>query len=166
VLTTMRETTSRRIFEDAFVSVAASNGVRAMQGYNFVNESQTTTAQEVQEGVRKSGAQAAIVVTVTRGTVITESGPSYTTTGPPVFEMDYWGFYSTGWMEWNASSTTETVTAQLRLNIYDAGNNLLVWSAITDTVPQDQLSNQAEPIARMFFKALWSRSILVPAPLG
>lgn len=163
VLATARETTSRRIFEDAFVSLAQSRGVRAIQGYNVVQERQSLTAQELETGVRNSGAQAAIVASVIHTSVVTETGPTYTDpNGGPDWQVGYWGYYSTGWMEWSATSTTTTMMAQLKINLYDASTQQLVWSGITNTVSQDQLSNQAMPIAQLIFDALYSRTLIVP----
>jgi hypothetical protein len=165
VLATARETTSRRIFEDTFVGIAQSKGVQAIQGYNVVQERQDLTEQELETGIRNSGSQAAIVVSVNRSTVVTQGGPTYTDPyGGPDWQVGYWGYYSTGWMEWSATSTVTTVMVQLRLNVYDAVSKQLVWSAITNSVAQDQVSNQAVPLAQTLFDGLWSRAILVPAP--
>jgi uncharacterized protein YbjQ (UPF0145 family) len=163
IFATAREITSRNIFEDAFVSLAQQHGVQATQGYNVVSESQNTTAQELEAGVRQSGAQAAIVATAIRTSVTTQTGPTYTDPyGGPNWQPGYYGYYSTGWMEWSPTSTTTTMMVQLKINVYEAASQQLVWSGITDTVAQDQVSNQAVPIAKMFFDALWTRTILVP----
>jgi hypothetical protein len=164
VLATARETTSRNIFEDAFASLAQSHGIRAVQGYSVVTESQTMTQPELEAGIRKSGAQAAIVANVIRSSVTTQTGPTYTDpNGGPNWEVGYWGYYSTGWMEWSPTSTTTTMMVQLRVNVYDAASQQLVWSAITNTVAQDQVTSQAVPLAQMLFDALYSRTILVAA---
>jgi hypothetical protein len=164
VLATARETTARNMFEDAFVGLAQSHGVQAIQGYNVVQENQTINAQELEAGIRRSKAQAAVVVTVIRSSVITETGPTYTDPyGGPQWEVGYWGFYTTGWMEWSATSTTTTVMVQLRINVYEAEGQKLVWSGVTNKVAQDQLSNQVTPLANMIWEALWTRTIVVPA---
>ena len=164
VLATARETTSRNIFEDAFASLAQSHGIRAVQGYNVVTESQSLSAQELEAGIRKSGAQAAIVAKVIRSSVTTQGGATYTDpTGGPNWEVGYWGYYSTGWMEWSPTSTTTTMMVEVKVNVYDAASQQLVWSAITNTIAQDQVSNQAVPMAQMLFDALYSRGVLVPA---
>jgi len=163
VLATVRETTTRRIFEDSFVGLARARGILATQGYTVVEESQTTTPQEVEEGVRRSGAQATIVATVIRKSVTSQTGPTYTVNGPPVWEMGFGGFYAEGWLEWSPSSTTTTMMVQLRLNVYDAASQQLAWSAITNAVSEDKLSTEIDTIAKLFFDALWSRGIIVPA---
>jgi hypothetical protein len=163
VLTTLQETTMRRQFEDDFVALAQGRGVRAVQGYSVLNEAPNTTAPEVEAAVRGAGVQAAIVVNVIRTTVVTDTGPSYVTTGAPVWEVGYDGFYTTGWMAYEPDNYVASTQVQLRMNVYDATTKQLAWSAITNTVPRDQLTGDVWSIAQMLFEGLYKRGILVPA---
>jgi hypothetical protein len=163
VLTTLHETIPRQTFEDDFVNLAQAQGIRAIPGYSILNGAPDVTASEVEARVRGAGMQAAIVVNVIRTTVVIDTGPSYVTTGAPVWEVGYDGYYTTGSMAWEPNTYTESTQVQLRMNVYDATSKQLVWSAITNTVSQDQLSGGVYSIARMLFDGLYKRGILVAA---
>ncbi len=163
VLTTLRQTIPRRTFEDDFVGLAQARGIRAIPGYSVLNEAPDTTAGEVEARVRGAGMQAAIVVNVIRTTVVIDIGPSYVSTGAPVWDVGYDGFYTTGWMAWEPNTYTDSVQVQLRMKHKDETSKQLVWSAITNTVSQDQLTGNVDSIARMLFDGLYKRGILVAA---
>jgi hypothetical protein len=163
ILTTLQETTMRRQFEDAFASLAQGRGVRVIQGYSVLNEAPSTTAPEVEAAVRGAGMQAAIVINVIRTTVVTDTGPSYVTTGAPVWEVGYDGFYTTGWMAYSPDTYVASTEVQLRMNVYDATTKQLAWSAITNTMPRDQITQDVWSVAQMLFEGLYKRGILVPA---
>jgi hypothetical protein len=83
VLTTLNRDTLRQSFEDTFVSIAQGHGIRAVPGYNILNEAPDVSAQEVEASVRGARTQAAIVVSVIRTDVVTDTGPGYVSAGAP-----------------------------------------------------------------------------------
>jgi hypothetical protein len=134
-----------------------------VQGYSVLNEAPNTPATEVEAAVHGAGVQAAIVVNVIRTTVVTDTGPSYVSTGAPVWEVGYDGYYTTGWMAYQPDNYVESTQVQLRMNVYDATSKQLAWSAITNTMPRDQITQDVWSIAQMLFEGLYKRGVLVSA---
>ena len=163
VLTTLNRNTLRQSFEDAFVAIAQGHGIRAVPGYSILNEAPDVTAQEVEASVRAAGTQAAIVVSVIRTAVVTDTGPGYVSTSAPVWGVGYDGYYTTTGWAYAPDTYSVSVDVQLRMNVYDAATKQLVWSAITNTVPRDQISQDVYSIAQMLLNGLYKHGILVPA---
>lgn len=153
VMAAIRDSTSRRNFEDRMVAALSASGIKAVPSYQFIPNDGPVSEEQLQRAIADAGAGHALVsriinvtteVTVTPGMVM---GPTWT---------PGWG-WSSGWgpgwsgfaryhnATWATSvpprvTTTQNVHSDTRL--FDAGTASVVWSAATttstgwDSVPQ------------------------------
>jgi hypothetical protein len=153
VMAAIRDSTSRRNFEDRMVTALSASGVKAVPSYSFIPADGPVSEEQVRRAVADAGVGHALIsriinvtteVNVTPGMVM---GPTWT---------PGWG-WSSGWgpgwsgfaryhnATWATSvpprvTTTQNVHADSR--VFDAGTAAVVWSAATttstgwDSVPQ------------------------------
>ncbi len=153
VMAAIRDSTSRRNFEDRMVTSLSASGVKAVPSYRFIPADGPVSEEQLRRAVADAGVGHALVsriinvtteVNVTPGMVM---GPTWT---------PGWG-WSSGWgpgwsgfaryhnATWATSvpprvTTTQNVHADTR--VFDAGTAAVVWSAATttstgwDSVPQ------------------------------
>ena len=153
VMAAVRDSTSRRNFEDRMVAMLSASGVKAVPSYNFIPADGPVSEDQLRRAVADAGAGHALItriinvtteVNVTPGMVM---GPTWT---------PGWGWSSPWGPSWNGFAryhnatwattvpprvtTTQNVHADTR--VFDAGNAAVVWSAATttstgwDSVPQ------------------------------
>ena len=82
-----RDSTARRIYEDAMVAQLNARGVKAVQSYKFLPEDGPAEQQVIQAAVAKVGADAVLISRTVSVTNEVQVSPGYVA-GPP------WGF---GW---------------------------------------------------------------------
>lgn len=144
VMSAVRDSTNRRIFEDRMVAALQAAGVKATQSYKFIPEEGPVSEERLRGVLLKAGATHAMVsrivsvstqVNVTPGMVM---GPGW---GPG---WGWGGGWGPGWggfvayqnAVWATSVppqvwTTQNVHADTR--VFDAADAVVQWSAATTT---------------------------------
>lgn len=153
VMAAIRDSTSRRNFEDRMVAALSAYGVKATPSYRFIPSDGPVTEDQLRRAVADAGAGHALIsriinvtteVNVTPGMVM---GPTWT---PGWGWGSPWGPSWSGFARYHNATwattvpprvtTTQNVHADTR--VFDAGTTAVVWSAATttstgwDSVPQ------------------------------
>jgi len=153
VMSAIRDSTNRRLFEDRMVSVLSAAGVKAVQSYKFIPADGPVSEEQLRRAVADAGAEHALVsrvinvtteVNVTPGMVM---GPTWT---PGWGWSGGWGpgwggfagYYNTMWTTSIPPRVTTTQNVHADTRVFDARTAAVVWSAATttstgwDSVPQ------------------------------
>jgi hypothetical protein len=153
VMSAIRDSTNRRLFEDRMVSVLSAAGVKAVQSYNFIPADGPVSEAQLRRAVADAGVEHALVsrvinvtteVNVTPGMVM---GPTWT---PGWGWSGGWGpgwggfagYYNTMWTTSIPPRVTTTQNVHADTRVFDARTAAVVWSAATttstgwDSVPQ------------------------------
>ena len=145
VMSAVRGSTNRRLFEDRMVAALAAAGVKAVQSYTLIPEDGPISEERLQRAVAQAGVTHAMVtriinvstqVNVSPGMVM---GPAW---GPGWGWSGGWGpgwggfagYYNTMWATTTTPpqiTTTQNVHADTR--VFDAQNASVLWSAATTT---------------------------------
>jgi len=153
VMSAIRDSTNRRLFEDRMVSVLSAAGVKAVQSYKFIPADGPVSEEQLRRAVADAGVEHALVsrvinvtteVNVTPGMVM---GPTWT---PGWGWSGGWGpgwggfagYYNTMWTTSIPPRVTTTQNVHADTRVFDARTAAVVWSAATttstgwDSVPQ------------------------------
>jgi len=143
VLSAVRDSTNRRLFEDRMVAALTAAGVTALQSYKFIPEEGPVAEERLRGALARAGSTHAMVtriinvstqVNVSPGMVM---GPGW---GPG---WGWGGGWGPGWggfagyqnAMWTSLppqvTTTQNVHADTR--VFDAGDAAVLWSAATTT---------------------------------
>lgn len=145
VMSAVRGSTNRRLFEDRMVAALAAAGVKAVQSYTLIPEDGPISEERLRRAVAQAGVTHAMVtriinvstqVNVSPGMVM---GPAW---GPGWGWSGGWGpgwggfagYYNTMWATTTTPpqiTTTQNVHADTR--VFDAQNAAVLWSAATTT---------------------------------
>jgi len=145
VMAAIRDSTTRRIFEDRMVAALGAAGVKAVQSYKFLPDSGPATEDQLREAVASAGTSHALVsrivnvsteVTVSPGMVM---GPAW---GPGWGWGAGWGPGWGGFAGYHNAMWVTSVPPQVTTNqnihadtrVFDAKTAVVVWSAATTTV--------------------------------
>jgi hypothetical protein len=154
VMSSARESTNRRLFEDRMVGMLTAAGVKAVQSYRFIPADGPVSEEQLRGAVAQAGTAHVLVsrvinvttdVNVTPGMVM---GPGW---GPG---WGWGGGWGPGWggfagyhnAMWTTTTVPPRVTTTQRVHadtrVFDARTANVVWSAATttstgfDSVPQ------------------------------
>ncbi len=153
VMSAIRDSTNRRLFEDRMVASLTAAGVKAVQSYKFIPNDGPITEDQLRGAVASAGVEHALVsrvinvttqVNVSPGMVM---GPAW---GPGWGWGGGWGpgwggfagYYNTMWAPGIPPQVTTTQNIHADTRVFDAKTAAVVWSAATttatgwDSVPQ------------------------------
>ncbi len=146
-----RDSTARRIYEDAMVAQLNVRGVKAVQSYKSLPGDGPAEQQAIQAAVVSAGADAVLIsrtvsvsneVRVSPGLV---AGPPWGF-GWPGFYGYYHGFWSAAYAVPPSVYTVQNVLVDTRL--FDAKEYLLLWSGSSTTVPTGSMQQTIEDFAK------------------
>jgi hypothetical protein len=153
VMAAIRDSTSRRTFEDRMVAALSASGVKALPSYSFIPADGPVSEDQLRRAVADAGAGHALVsriinvtteVNVTPGMVM---GPTWT---PGWGWSNGWGpgwggfsrYHNATWATTVPPRVTTTQNVHADTRVFDARTATVVWSAATttstgwDSVPQ------------------------------
>jgi len=136
ILGIARDTTSRRLYEDAMVNALSARGVKAVQSYMRLPGDGPAPQAMVERAVKEAGVDSVLMaqlIAVTNETVIT---PGFVGPGP----IGWGGFYGAYSGMWGASfATAPTVQTFQNISIdtrlFDVREQKVLWSGATTTTP-------------------------------
>jgi len=126
---------NKRTLEDEFVKQINIQGTDAVVSYTILPDDKDGNKEVIAAKMKEQGADAVLITRIaSRKTVYTNinykssvySPPTYYGTWNDYYEYGYKSLYSSDYVE-------ETKYAVMETNIYDAGNNKLIWSASSAT---------------------------------
>jgi hypothetical protein len=146
VMSAVRDSTNRRLFEDRMVASLTAVGVKAVQSYRFIAEEGPVSEERLRRAVADAGVSHAMVtrisnvstqVNVSPGMVMGPAwGPGWGPSRGPGWGGGWGGFHGYYNSMWATSippqvTTTQNVHADTR--VFDAKNAAVLWSAATTT---------------------------------
>lgn len=136
ILGIARDTTSRRLYEDAMVNALSARGVKAVQSYMRLPGDGPAPQAMVERAVKEAGVDSVLMtqlIAVTNETVIS---PGFVGPGP----IGWGGFYGAYSGMWGASFATapsvqtfQNISIDTRL--FDVREQKVLWSGATTTTP-------------------------------
>lgn len=139
-----RDTTARRIFEDAMVSQLTARGIKATPSYRTLTADGPEDQKAIQKAVADMGADSVLItrtvgvnneVRVTPGMVV---GPPYGF-GWPGFYGYYHGMWSGAYAMPPTVYTVQNVLVDTRL--FDAKDFVVLWSGSSTTTPTGSMQS-------------------------
>jgi hypothetical protein len=144
VVGAVRDSSTRRIYEDKMAAALGALGVKAVQSYRLLPEDGPVSEERLRRAVTEAGVSHAMVtriinvtteVNVSPGMVM---GPGW---GPGWGWGGGWGpgwggfagYYNTMWGTAIPPTVTTTQNVHADTRVFDAGNATVLWSAATTT---------------------------------
>lgn len=149
----------RRLFEDAFVKVLASDNTSAQPSWERLPQSRLLTEQEIETAI---GADEFDGVLITRLVSVEEDeeyveGQTYRVQRPPLLQGYYQGSYKTvhepGYYE-------RRTTYRLETNLYAVSDKGLVWSGHSATVDPDSVEEGIDSLTQAVAAKLREQSLI------
>jgi hypothetical protein len=157
-----RDSTARRIYEDAMVAQLALRGVKAVQSYKMLPDDGPAEQQAIQAALR-IGADAVLISRTVSVTNEVRVSPGYVA-GPP-WGFGWPGFYGYYHSYWSAAYafppsvyTVQNVLVDTRL--FDAKEFLLLWSGSSTTVPTSSMQQTIQDFAKTINETLAKDKII------
>ncbi len=158
-----RDSTARRIYEDAMVAQLNARGIKAVHSYKSVPNEGPAEQQAIQAAVASVGADAVLIsrtvsvsneVRVSPGLV---AGPPWGF-GWPGFYGYYHGFWSAAYAIPPSVYTVQNVLVDTRL--FDAKEYVLLWSGSSTTVPTGSMQQTIQDFAKAISATLASDKVI------
>ena len=158
-----RDSTARRIYEDAMVAELAARGVKAVQSYKSVPEEGPAEQQKIQAAVAAAGADAVLISRTVSVTNEVRVSPGYVA-GPP-WGFGWPGFYGYYHSYWSAAYafppsvyTVQNVLVDTRL--FDAKEYVLLWSGSSTTTPTGSMQQTIQDFAKTISATLATDKVI------
>ena len=138
VMSAVRDSTNRRLFEDRMTAALNAAGVKAVQSYKFIPEEGPLAEDRLRGALAQAGVSHAMVTRIINVSTQVNVSPGMVM-GPPMgygfggFYGYYGGMWATSYYVPPTVYTTQHVAADTRL--FETANYTLVWSASTTTTP-------------------------------
>lgn len=159
VVTIAKKDANRRVLEEMITSELARHGVQAVAGYTLIPDGTTKDWSQVDQAVRKTGAQAVLTVqtikveqqtTFQPGSVTTYPGYWY----PPAFpRWDLPGYY--GSMAYYGPSYVSVYdVATMQVNLFDAATGKLLWAGTAQSSEPENITAVGRDLAQKVVRQL------------
>jgi hypothetical protein len=152
-----RDTTARRIYEDAMVAELSARGVQALASYKVLPDEGPASEQAIQKAVTDAGADAILVSRTVSVSDEVRVSPGMVM-GPP-FGFGWRGFYGYYHGMWSAAYyvpptvyTVRNVLVDTRL--FDAREQAVIWSGSSTTTPTGTMQQTINQFAATIAEAL------------
>jgi len=149
-----RDSTARRIYEDAIVAQFAARGIKAQPSYNLLPEFGLAPPQDIEMTVRNAGVDAVLVSRTVRVStdIRVTPGNSY---GPAGFHGMWGGAFST-------APTVYTVqNVEVETGLFDVEDLTLLWSGSSTTNPTSSMQQTINEFATVLIKALAEARVIL-----
>jgi len=159
VMGVSRDSTLRRVAEDAFVSQLAVRGIKAVPSYQILppSDPERLTREQIEQAVRQEAVQGVIVARVSKVEKEARTGGGFGSGGG-----DFAGHYQQSWSgSYVGGGTTyqyDVVTVDVEL--FDVKSGELVWSGVTRTFDTSDLDSSTKYWAEVVIEALAKRAII------
>ena len=158
-----RDSTARRIYEDAMVAQLALRGVKAVQSYKMLPDDGPAEQQAIQAALSQVGAGAVLISRTISVTNEVRVSPGYVAGPPwgfgwPGFYGYYQGYWSAAYAFPPSVYTVQNVLVDTRL--FDAKDYLLLWSGSSTTVPTSSMQQTIQDFAKTINETLAKDKII------
>lgn len=132
-----REQATRREFEDDFAGQLRKRNVTAIPSYTVFPEEKIASKEQVAAYAKEKGIDAILITRVTSRKDVQTYVPG--SIGP---YTSYWSYYGYGWdYAYSPGYTVQEEKVVLETNLYNAANEQLEWTAISDTTTGGEKSD-------------------------
>ena len=155
-----RSPVNRRVFEDEFVRQLNAHGTEAIASYTVLPDLQKEDRAVIAAKVAELGADTVLITRMVSkktvqyyvpGTVYYP--PPYYGTWPGYYGLGYEAMYTPGYM-------AEEEYAVIETNLYEAGNNKLVWAASAETGMYGQDQDRIRSYIDLMVKTMAGQGLL------
>ena len=133
VIGVAKSAVNRRLFEDEFVRQLAASGADAVASYTILPDNKQNDQPAIAEKVKELGADAVLITRL----VSRKSSRVYvpgTVYYPPAHYGSWRGYYGQSYQAmYTPGYVAESEYAIMETNLYDAGNDKLIWAASSET---------------------------------
>lgn len=152
-----RDSTARRIYEDAMVAQLAARGVKAQPAYKSLPQDGPAPQSAIEKAVRDAGADAVLVSRTVSVTNEVRVSPGMVMGPPAGFGWGgFYGFYHGMWSSAYAIPpnvyTVQNVVVDTRL--FDAKDFMVLWSGSSTTNPTSSMQTTISEFAATLVTAL------------
>ena len=161
VVALRRDPTSRRVWEDGFVSALEKRGVTATPSYNLFAQAPPDT-DEIEGAVRDHGFDGVLFAHRLGATTQSTYVPGYTHL-EPVWVRSRWSFnYHSYWAEVHDPGYVETDRyVRYRTDVWStAGDWILVWSGTTESMNPSSSADVNAEIAKLIVPELLAQGVI------
>lgn len=123
----------RRMFEDEFVLQLNAHGAEAIASYSVLPDKQQSDHKAIAEKVAQLGADTVLITRLVSKKTVHVYVPG-TVYYPPPYYRTWPDFYGFGYQAmYTPAYVAEDQYAVIETNLYEAGNNKLIWTASSET---------------------------------
>jgi len=157
--------TDRRVFDQNFAQLLTDAGTQGIPGFQYIDVMQTTDGTAFDVGVKRSGADAVLLVRLlgvdTRTQVTTTMVPAM---GSP-FGGPFGGPSMSPWGPvWYAVPQVQQFQlANVEATLFEAVSHRPVWSATTQTFNPTSVAQETPGFARLVIGQLQARGLIAPS---
>ena len=160
VIAVDKRTGNRRIFEDEFVKELTTRGTDAIAGYKVLPDEKQSNRAVIAAKMKEQGADAVLITRLVKKKIVHTYVPGSAYYPPSYYDTwhDYYGYgsqamYTPGYMAENEYAVMET-------NLYDAGNDKLIWSASSESEIRGSDMKLIKSYIRVMVKTMANKKLL------
>jgi hypothetical protein len=160
VIGVAKKPVNKRIFEDEFVRQLKARGTDAVAGYTVMPDEKQVDHAVIAAKVKEQGADAVLISRLVSKKTVHTYVPGSVTYPPSYYGnwRDYYGYGSQA--VYTPGYTAEDEYALMETNLYDAGNDKLIWSAASETEIRGSDQNQIKSYIGVMVNAMAGQKLL------
>ncbi|OFZ69053.1 MAG: hypothetical protein A2V79_03000 [Betaproteobacteria bacterium RBG_16_56_24] len=150
----------RRLFEDEFVAQLKAHGTEAIASYTVLPDKQQDDQAAIAAKVKEMGADTVLITRLASKKSVKTYVPGTIYFPPPIYGTwpDYYGYgyrylYSPGYI-------AEDEYAVIESNLYETGNDKLVWAASSETMMGDSSQSLIRSYIGIMVKSMGEHGLL------
>ncbi len=133
VIGVAKKPANRRIFEDEFVRQLKARGTDAIASYTVLTDEKQSDPLVIAAKMKEQGADAVLITRLVSKKTVHTYVPGSVDYPPPYYGT-WQNYYRNGYdTVYNPGYMAEDTYALIETNLYDAGNDNLIWSASSET---------------------------------
>jgi hypothetical protein len=151
----------RRTFEDEFSRSLRESGVDAVPSYILLPRDGKVEDAELRAAVAKSGADGVLMTRLVRLDRRTQVSPGYVSVLPAYgYYGSFYPYYGASFAYYGPPMVTQYDVAVLETNLWNAREEHLVWSAMTETVSPDNVRKATTDLAKVVIESLRAEKLI------
>jgi hypothetical protein len=150
----------RRLFEDEFVQQLKARGTEAIASYTVLADKQQDDQAAIAAKVSELGADSILLTRLVSKKTVQFYVPG-SVYAPPPYYGSWSSYYGNSYSAMNSAGYVgEDQYAVMETNLYEAGNDKLVWSATSETMLGDSNRNLIMSYIEVMVKAMSYNKLL------
>jgi hypothetical protein len=151
---------NKRIFEDEFVRQLKARGANAVASYTVMPDEKQGDHAAIAAKMKEQGADAVLISRLASKKTVHTYVPG-SVTYPPSYYGTWRDYYGYGYQAmYTPGYTAEDEYALMETNLYDAGNDKLIWSASSETELRGSDQSQIISYIGVMVNAMADRKLL------